>query len=70
MITIMINKFLILMYVLSFLTTFRHGYYLLQSFMYSNEETPLKYKLRPLQLFWLGLSLAYIISSIFIGITI
>lgn len=70
MMTIIINKFLIVFFILSCLTTIRHGYYLLQSFMYSTEEIPLKYRVRPLQLFWLGLSLAYIISSIFIGVTI
>jgi hypothetical protein len=70
MTTIIINKILIVFFILSCLTTIRHGYYLLQSFIYSTEEAPLKYRVRPLQLFWLGLSLAYIISSIFIGITI
>jgi hypothetical protein len=70
MMTIIINKFLVVFFILSCLTTIRHAYYLFQSFIYSTDETPLKYRVRPLQLFWLGLSIAYIISSIFIGITI
>lgn len=70
MMTIIINKILIVLYILSCLITIRHGFYLLQSLMVSNEEAPLKYRLRPIQLLWLGLSLAFIISSIFIGIRI
>lgn len=65
-----INKILVIIYVLAYLNALRHGYYFIQAWVRSNEESPEKYRVNKLSLLFLGLSLAYIISSIFIGVTI
>jgi hypothetical protein len=65
-----INKILVIIYVLAYLNVLRHGYYFIQAWVKSNEESPEKYKVNKTSLIFLGLSLAYIISSIFIGVTI
>jgi len=66
----LLNKILVISFVLSCLVTLRHMYYLFQTLSMSTEEKPMKYKVNGLSLFFLGLSLAYIISSLFIGIKI
>ncbi len=65
-----INKILIMFFVLASLNTFRHGYYFIQAWVKSNDTTPTKYKMGNTSLLFLGLSLAYIITSLFTGITI
>jgi hypothetical protein len=65
-----INKILVIIYVLACLNVLRHGYYFIQAWVKSNEESPEKYKVNKISLLFLGLSLAYIISSMFIGVTI
>lgn len=66
----LINKTLVILFVLSCLNIIRHGYYLIQAVLTDYDEQPNKYKLKPLSLILFGLSLSYIISSIFIGIQI
>lgn len=68
MITLIVNKFLLLVFILSCLTITRHLYYLVQAYFSSTEEQPVKYKLKPITLFYLGLSIAYALSTIFTGI--
>jgi hypothetical protein len=65
-----VNKILIVMLFLSILTTLRHAYYFVQAFLTSTEEQPIKYRLSTTSLFYLGVSLAYILSVIFTGIKI
>ena len=65
-----VNKILILMFFLSCLTTIRHAYYFAQAFLTSTEEQPIKYRLSSTSLFYLGVSIAYILSVIFTGIKI
>jgi len=65
-----VNKIFIVMFFLSLLTTIRHTYYFIQAFLTSTEEQPIKYKLSTTSLFYLGVSLAYILSAIFTGIKI
>lgn len=69
MIIDIINKILITIYVLSCLNLFRHGYYFIQAWIRSKEDNPEKYKLNTRQLLILGISISYIIMSIFDGIT-
>lgn len=64
------NKVLMICFFLSCLTTIRHGYYFIQTFISSTEETPVKYRISNTSLILLGISIAYIISSLFTGITL
>ena len=65
-----INKILVMVFVLGILNVFRHGYYFIQAWVKSNNDTPTKYRMGNTSLLFLGLSLAYVLSSIFTGITI
>lgn len=64
----LLNKILMVLFVMSFLLTFRHLYYFIQSIIRSTEEEPVKYKLSNKALIILGLSISYILTSILIGI--
>ena len=55
---------------MSFLTLVRHGYYFLQSYFKSTEEEPAKYKITNRALTILCIALGYLLSAIFVGITI
>jgi amino acid transporter len=65
-----INKVIVIVYILACLNVFRHTYYFIQSWFKSNGEAPQKYKIARKSLVVLGISLAFIISSFVIGITI
>lgn len=65
-----INKILVMVFILGCLNVFRHTYYFIQAWVKSNNDNPTKYRMGSTSLLFLGLSLAYIISSIFTGITI
>jgi hypothetical protein len=65
-----INKVLVILFVLSSLNVVRHTYYFIQGYAKSKTENYEKYKLGDKSLLLLGISLSYIITSIFIGITI
>ena len=64
------NKILMVCFFLSCLTTLRHGYYFIQAFLSSTEETPVKYRISKTSLFLLGISIAYILSVLSSGITL
>jgi hypothetical protein len=66
----LLNKGLVVFYILSCLLILRHGYYFLQTLLTTTEEDPKKYKLNTMSLFFLGLSIAYVLSAIFTGIKI
>lgn len=63
-----LNKVLIMLFFLSAFNVVRHVYFLIQTWVSSTEETPVKYKLKSKSIFLLGVSLAYILTSIFTGI--
>jgi hypothetical protein len=64
-----LNKFLFLLTFLSILNVVRHGFFLIGSFIKSeDEEKTQKFRLSPTQLLLLGLSIAYILTIIFTGI--
>lgn len=64
----LIDKGLFVLFFLSCLTVLRHGYFLGQAFLTSTEEEPKKYRVTPIGLVFLGLSIAFILTSIFTGI--
>jgi hypothetical protein len=66
----LVNKVLIILYVFSCLSVLRHGYYFIQTLLTTTVENPKKYVLNKTALLFLGLSIAYILSAIFIGIKI
>jgi len=63
-----LNKILFVLFFLSCLNVIRTTFFLIGSFIKSDEETPQKFRLTTKQLFLLGLSIAYIISTVFTGI--
>lgn len=62
------DRTLIILFIMAILVVIRHGYYFFQTIITTTEELPLKYKISKYSLFFLGLSIAYIISAIFTGI--
>jgi len=65
-----INKFLMLLFFLAALNTLRHIYYFIQTWVTSTDEEPVKYKLSGKSLFLLGVSISYILTTIYTGIKI
>ena len=71
MLETILNKILVVFFLLSIFNVFRHGYYFIQAMFKTNEEgQTTKYIISNKSLFLLGLSLAYVLSAIFTGITI
>lgn len=70
MVEILLNKLFIFLFFLSLLNTVRHIYYFIQALVSSTEEQPIKYVISKTSLTLLGLSIAYILSSIFTGVEI
>jgi hypothetical protein len=71
MLETILNKILVVLFLLSIFNVFRHGYYFIQAMFKTNEEGQTsKYIISNKALFLLGLSLAYALSAIFTGITI
>lgn len=65
-----INKILMILFFMSSLNATRHMYYFIQTWFTSTQEQPLKYKVTTKSLMLLGISIAYILASIFTGIKI
>ena len=65
-----VNKILFIIFFLSSLNVFRHFYYVVQSWLTTDTNNTITYKITKIELFLLGLSIAYILSSIFTGITL
>jgi hypothetical protein len=63
-----INRILLVLLFMSGLTTIRHVYYFIQAYFTSTEEQPVKYRVSKAALFYLCISIAYILSVIFTGI--
>jgi Sec-independent protein secretion pathway component TatC len=65
-----LNKILMVAFFLSCLNTIRHVYYFIQAWATSTEEVQVKYKITSKSLFLLGVSIAYILTTLFTGIKI
>ena len=65
-----LNRILIILLFMSGLTILRHGYYFIQAFFTSSEELPVKYRVSNTSLFYLCVSIAYVLSVFFTGITL
>lgn len=65
-----LNRTLMVLFFMSCLTTIRHGYYFVQAYFTSSEEEPVKYRVSKASLLFLCMSIAYIITVIFSGITL
>ena len=63
-----LNKLLMILFFVSLLNTIRHMYYFIQTWFTSTEDNPVKYKITPKSLFLLGVSIAYILTTILTGI--
>jgi hypothetical protein len=65
-----VNRILIVLFFMSCLVTIRHAYFFIQALITSTSEEPNKYRLSPTSLFFLCVSIAYVLSVIFTGIKI
>lgn len=70
MIITIINKILIITFILSILNIIRHGYYFIQAWLVADTDNPINYKLNNIKLLFLGLSIAYVLSTIFTGLNL
>jgi len=70
MVGLLLNKLLMMLFFISLLNTLRHGYYFIQALVTSTEEQPIKYVVSKNSLLLLGLSIAYMLTTIFTGIKI
>jgi hypothetical protein len=68
MIESLLNKGLFILFFLSIFNILRHGWKI--SMMLRDENIPNKYELTKTELIFLGVSIAYLISTIFTGIRI
>ena len=65
-----LNRILLILFFISCLNVLRHVYYFIQAVVTSTDEEPKKYRIPSVSLYLLGISIAYILSVIFTGITI
>ena len=65
-----LNRVLMVLFFLSCLNTVRHLYYFIQTWVVSNEENLVKYRLDNKSLFLLGVSVSYILTVLFKGINL
>lgn len=67
-----LNKALVVIYILSCLNIVRHAYKLFASWSSTENEgqETIRYVLEPNKLLIVGLSIAYVISGVFTGITL
>ena len=64
MILELLYDFYTLIFFMSLLNVIRHGYYLIQAWIASTEDQPIKYRLETKSLWILSFSLAYVITTI------
>ena len=62
-----INKILMGIFFMSCLTTIRHSYFFILAILSSTDEQSVKYRLSTTSLIFLGMSLAYILSTLVTG---
>jgi len=63
------NKFLFLLLILSALNVIRHAFYAIAVYLKNDDDENIKYKLNKTELFILGVSISYVITSIIKGIS-
>jgi len=59
----LLYDFYMLVFFMSLLNVIRHGYYLVQAWIASTEEQPIKYRMENKSLWILSFSLAYVITT-------
>lgn len=64
------NRVLLILFIMSCLNIVRHAYYLIQAWVASTEENPIKYRLTKESLWILSLSIGYVLAEIISGIYI
>ena len=62
------DRILIILFFMAFFNSVRHTYYFIQAWVTSTNEEPVKYKISDKSLFLLGVSIAYMLTTIFTGI--
>ena len=70
MLIVILNKIFLILFFMSCLNVIRHTYYFLQAGLTSTEEEPKKYRISKISLTLLSISIAYVLSVFFTGITI
>jgi len=65
-----LNKILLILFFMSTLNVVRHIYYFIQAWVKSTSEKPQKYFLTKSSLWVLSMSIAYILTTIFDGVSI
>lgn len=70
MLIVILNKIFLILFFMSCLNVIRHTYYFLQAGLTSTEEEPKKYRISNISLSLLSISIAYVLSVFFTGITI
>lgn len=65
-----LNKLIMVVFVLSTLNILRHCFYCVQMFLTSTEDNPRKYMLTNKSLLLLGLSISYFITLIITGFSL
>jgi Ni,Fe-hydrogenase I cytochrome b subunit len=65
-----LNKLFFVLFFLSIVNIVRTGFFLIGSFIKSDSEKPEKFRLTVRQLFLLGVSIAYVFSTLITGIGI
>lgn len=68
MLTIILNKLLVLLFFMSCLNVVRHLFYFMQAWTTSTDENPQRYVLSTTSLWVLGASLGFILMSVLTGI--
>lgn len=59
----LLYNFYMLVFFMALLNVIRHAYYLIQAWIASTEEQPIKYRLNNTSLWILSFSLAYVITT-------
>jgi hypothetical protein len=70
MLEIIINKVLFMVLIMSCLNIARHTYYFIQAWVKSNSENPEKYIVNNKSLWILSVSIAYVLTTMFFGVSI
>jgi len=66
----LINKLLLILFIMSCLNVLRHVYYFIQAWVRSETDNPVRYIINGKSLWVLSVSLSYIVASMFSGIYI
>tara|TARA_R110000796_G_scaffold18980_2_gene57142 strand:- start:8723 stop:8935 length:213 start_codon:yes stop_codon:yes gene_type:complete len=67
---VLLNKVLLIVLILAISNIIRHGFLLVQTWMNNTVENRERYTISYRQLLWVGLSIAYIVTSIISGVYI